>query len=113
VFYGFFSLLLKDKGDGGSRRRRKVHDCTSHICRGFIVVAPSIIQPASVYSVVVTVGSVEENPRLANLLDSKTLEQGVNVRLSLFRNGADIEGSSLRISPGSSDLLKILVCNYS
>lgn len=74
-----------------------------------MIVAPSIIQPASIYCAIVWVTSIEENPRLANLLDSKTIERGVHFRLALFKNGADIQASTLHIQPGSSDVLKIQV----
>lgn len=83
------------------------------IFRGFIVVAPSIIQPASIYSAVVWVSSIEDSPRLANLLDAKTLERGIHFRLALFKNGADIQASTIHIHPGSSDVLKIQVISDS
>jgi hypothetical protein len=77
--------------------------------RGFIVVAPSIIQPASIYSAIVWVSSIEDSPRLGNLLDAKTIEKGVHFRLALFKNGADIQASTAFIQPGTSDALKIQV----
>ncbi|OXA61880.1 Complement C3 [Folsomia candida] len=82
---------------------------TIHNPLGFIVIAPSIIQPASIYSAVVWVSSIEDSPRLGNLLDDKTISRGVHFRLALFKNGADIQASTIHIQPGTSDVLKIQV----
>ncbi|ODM98684.1 hypothetical protein Ocin01_07992 [Orchesella cincta] len=73
---------------------------------GFIIIAPSIIQPSSIFKAVVTINDLSEAPRLATLLNYNLF---VDVRLALFRNGADIQGSNKLISPGSSDTLQILV----
>jgi len=61
-----------------------------------MIIAPAIIQPDSIYSAIVTVG--EYSP-----LDK------VDVKLSLFKNGADIQGTSKVVSAGTADLLKISV----
>lgn len=66
------------------------------------MIAPSIIQPASIYSAVVWVSSIEDSPRLGNLLDDKTISRGVHFRLALFKNGADIQASTIHIQPVGS-----------
>lgn len=71
-----------------------------------MIIAPSIIQPSSLFKVVVTINDLTDAPRLGTLLNHKPF---VDVRLALFRNGADIQGSNKPISPGSSDVLQILV----
>ncbi len=71
-----------------------------------MIIAPSIIQPSSLFKVVVTINDLTDAPRLGTLLNHKPF---VDVRLALFRNGADIQGSNKPISPGSSDVLVILM----